>query len=164
MHNTFFELMIVFKIQCECTSVTCTTKLELLLAGVGRLSESNHRLRTSRVAVSFEGPSPRGRHTTVAVGTLLFIFGGGAMGSVYDDLWALDTDGEGLLALEHDVAMRAGEGQGVGLDASGISLSFLVPQQIAAEKPKEEFPPELEYEDGALHYRYIAVTLPLRCR
>eukprot|EP00966_Prymnesium_polylepis_P334371 7389746-Prymnesium_polylepis.1 len=96
--------------------------------------------------VSFEGPAPRGRHSTVAVGTVLFIFGGGAQGDVYDDLWALDTDGEGLKALELDAAQRVGLEGKDGLDG-GISLSFLVPQQLSSGKPKEEFPPELEYED-----------------
>ena len=40
--------------------------------------------------VTHEGPAGRGRHATVAVGSVLFIFGGGAKGEIYEDVWTLD--------------------------------------------------------------------------
>ena len=52
----------------------------------------------SQPRVSLEGPAPRGRHTAEAYGTMLLIFGGGAEGKVFDDMWALDIDGSGTAA------------------------------------------------------------------
>ena len=69
----------------------------------GRASSEVHVLQLSLMEwsqprVSLEGPAPRGRHTAEAYGTMLLIFGGGAEGKVFDDMWALDIDGTGTAA------------------------------------------------------------------
>ena len=101
----------------------------------------------SRPRVSIEGPAARGRHTAVAVGSALFIFGGGAQGEVYDDLWAFDSDGKGLQLLEQRAAGHVGATEGGKPLDSALSLTFLMPQQLLLGAAKEEYPPELEYED-----------------
>ena len=69
----------------------------------GKASSEVHVLQLSLMEwsqprVSLEGPAPRGRHTAEAYGTMLLIFGGGAEGKVFDDMWALDIDGTGTAA------------------------------------------------------------------
>ena len=101
----------------------------------------------SQPRVSLEGPAPRGRHTAEAYGTLLLIFGGGAEGKVFDDMWALDIDGSGMQRLEQ-AATKAGLASGPseaeqrkGLE--GVALSFLLPQM--GERPPVAVEPE--YDD-----------------
>ena len=101
----------------------------------------------SQPRVSLEGPAPRGRHTAEAYGTMLLIFGGGAEGKVFDDMWALDIDGSGMQRLEQ-AATKAGLASGPseaeqrkGLE--GVALSFLLPQM--GERPPVAVEPE--YDD-----------------
>ena len=105
--------------------------------------------------VTLEGPAPRGRHTACSIGSTLLIFGGGAKGEVYGDIWALDVDGRGLGRLEalagKDGAREAGERRLAAEQA--IPLSFLTPHMLMADGGAAalaqlgEYPPQLEYED-----------------
>ena len=118
----------------------------------GKASSEVHVLQLSLMEwsqprVSLEGPAPRGRHTAEAYGTMLLIFGGGAEGKVFDDMWALDIDGSGMQRLEQ-AATKAGLASGPsdaeqrrGLE--GVALSFLLPQM--GERPPVEA--EQEYDD-----------------
>jgi hypothetical protein len=45
----------------------------------------------SQAYVAGTSPSARSRHTTIAVGTKLYVFGGGDDTRVYNDLYILDT-------------------------------------------------------------------------
>ena len=104
--------------------------------------------------VTFEGPSARGRHTAAAVGSLLLVYGGGAEGHVFDDLWALDTDGHGMLTLEKSAATHAvavdeeaaaeDEEEAAPLDGT-LALAFLAPHIGEGMGPGER--EEEEYED-----------------
>jgi hypothetical protein len=103
----------------------------------------------SQPRVSLEGPAPRGRHTAEAYGSVLFIFGGGAEGKVFDDFWALDGDGQGMARLEQ-AAARKGLGPVRGLDDdggtaldSGLAFSFLLPQM----GERHAVAAEAEYDD-----------------
>ena len=77
--------------------------------------------------VTHEGPSPRGRHTSVAVGSVLFLFGGGARGELYEDIWALDVDGKGMDRMKQAASRDLPE-TGATADAEQrIPASFLAP-------------------------------------
>ena len=95
--------------------------------------------------VSLEGPAARGRHTVEVMGSVLFVFGGGAEGRVFDDFWALDTTDFGMVELEQRAA-KAGLAPVVANDEpleSALALSFLLPQM-------GEAPPvvtDAEYDD-----------------
>lgn len=101
--------------------------------------------------MSLEGPPPRGRHTCAAVGSVLFIFGGGSAGSIYDDVWALDVDGQGMRLLETIATEQVLGPEGTAAAArrakeSQIPMSFLVPHMLTTDE-EPFYPPEEEYED-----------------
>ena len=101
--------------------------------------------------MSFEGPPPRGRHTCAAVGSVLFIFGGGAAGHIYDDMWALDVDGQGMKRLEQLATQEVLGPDGSAAAArrameSQIPMSFLAPHALG-EDDEPLFAADDEYED-----------------
>ena len=97
--------------------------------------------------VTLEGPAPRGRHTTASVGSVLFIFGGGAQGELYSDIWALDVDGLGMERLEQLAMKDVAKDASSKLAEKAIPMSFLAPQIGDGLGPDAEYPPHREYED-----------------
>ena len=53
------------------------------------------------------------------------MYGGGAEGHVFDDLWALDTDGHGMLTLEKSAATHAVavDEEAAAVEAAALELS-----------------------------------------
>ena len=97
-------------------------------------------LAWSMPRVTHEGPAPRGRHTTIAVDSALFLFGGGAHGELYDDIWTLDVDGKGLERLKQ-LATR--DAESAGAVEQQIPTSFLAPH-LGKVTPVEEIADEFE--------------------
>ena len=96
--------------------------------------------------VTHEGPPARGRHTISAVGSVLFLFGGGAQGELYDDIWTLDVDGRGMERLLQLATQDAASADAAKQAAETIPMSFLAPH-FGEDGPEAEYPAELEYED-----------------
>jgi len=107
------------------------------LARKGRAYGDLHALHLSskewsRPRVTHESPAPRGRHTMAAVGSVLFLFGGGVGSELYDDVWTLDTDGKGMVQLKQQAAQDAFSGDGV-TAKQDMPRSFIAPRSYAAE-------------------------------
>jgi hypothetical protein len=77
--------------------------------------------------LTHEGPAPRGRHTVASVGSVLFLFGGGAQGELYDDIWTLDVDGKGMGRLMHAATQDAMAHDRARADGEVIPMDFLAP-------------------------------------
>ena len=135
-------------------TATAVSDMLFIIGGLARKGKPHDDLHVldlgalewSLPRVSFEGPPPRGRHTVAAVGSVLFIFGGGAQGHLYDDIWALDLDGQGMARLEALATTDIASGQATQALEHSIPTSFLAPQGLAEGVPLE-YPPHLEYED-----------------
>ena len=136
-------------------SATLIGSMLFIVGGLGKKGRPKDDLHVLDLAsltwslprVTLEGPAPRGRHTVAALGSVLFLFGGGAQGDVYDDIWALDIDGKGMGKLAQLATSAVAQQEARKAAEQVIPMSFLAPHMGAA--PPSDAVADREYEDHA---------------